>query len=223
MGSDCSLQGCISSKDLLGSYIRIWDPYPCLLVRVVLDSHFSGWLDSDSCTIQVIQLWLNSTLYFSWLTQLRLNSNSKSVNWLNSDSTHLSQSLVKFDSRLIIFYLIWPKFVDRGGGVRSNAAVRWLFPCNDINKCKILMFPPQKNQWLKLDSSSIQLTPLWHKWRSAWFDSDSTHINILDFQSRLNSDSTHSSQSRVKFDSRLMSATTPVRCVSPSPLLHWRV
>ena len=58
-----------------------------------------------------------------------------------------------------------------------------------------------------LDSSSIQLTQLWLKWRPAWFDSDLTHI--LDFHGRLNSDSTHLSQSRVKFDSPLMSRAQP--------------
>ena len=50
------------------------------------------------------------------LTQLRLNSNPNLLTWLNSDSTHLSQSWVKSDSRLITFYLIWEKVVDRGGG-----------------------------------------------------------------------------------------------------------
>ena len=35
--------------------------------------------------------------------------------WLNSDSAHLCQSWVKSDSRLITFYPIWPKVVDRGG------------------------------------------------------------------------------------------------------------
>ena len=54
---------------------------------------------------------------------------------------------------------------------------------------------------------SIRLTQLWLKRRSAWFNSDSTHIS--DFHGWLNSDSTHLSQSRVKFDSRLMSWAQP--------------
>ena len=65
----------------------------------------------------------------------------------------------------------------------------------------------KRGKWLDFDSSSIQLTQLWLKWRSEWFDSDSTHD--LDFHCRLDSDSTHLSQSRVKFDSRLMSRAQP--------------
>ena len=88
--------------------------------------------------------------------------------------------------------------------------------CN-CNYCKILTFSLRKigdstltqavSSWLNFDSNSIQLTQLWLKWQSAWFDSDSTHI--LDFHGRLDSDSTHLSQSRVKFDSRLMSRPQP--------------
>ena len=124
---------------------------------------FSGWLDPDSCdnpgdlsdTNQhfIFLDWLNS----DW-TQI-----SKLLTWFDSDSIHLSQSWVKFYSRLITFYLIWPKAVDRwgGGGVRSNAAVSWFSPCNATNKCKILTFSVQKNHWPSFDSSSIQLTQLW--------------------------------------------------------------
>ena len=67
-------------------------------------------------------------------------------------------------------------------------------------------------------STISYITQLWLKWRSAWFDSDSTHI--LDFHGRLDSDSTHLSQSRVNFDSRLMSRAQPclwlARITSPS-------
>ena len=153
----------------------------------------SRWLNSDSTQHLTFLVWLNFDS-----TQI-----SNLLTWLNSDSTHLSYSWVKSDSRLITFYLIWPKVVDRGLGVRSNEAVGWLFLCNATYECKILTFSLRKNQWPNFDSNSIQLTQLWLKWRSAWFDSDSTHI--FDFHGRLNSDSTHLSQSRVKFDSRLMS------------------
>ena len=80
------------------------------------------WFDSDS------------TLHFSRLTQFRLNLNPKVGN-LNSDSTYLSQSWVKADSRLITFYLILPK-VERGEGVRSNVALGWLFPRNATYKAQ---------------------------------------------------------------------------------------
>ena len=152
-------------------------------------------------------------LWLMWQSRW-LNSDSTQIpnflTWLNSDSTHLSQSWVKSDSRLITFYLIWPNVVYRGGvtggggeGVRSNVAVGCFFLCKSTN----LNVFSSENQWLSFDSSSIQLTQLRLKWRSAWFDSDLTHI--LDFHDRLNSDSTHYSQSRVKFDSRLMSRAQP--------------
>ena len=96
--------------------------------------------------------------------------------------------------------------------MRSNLAVGWSFPCNAADKCKILTFSFQKNKRLNFDSGSIQLTQPWLKWRWTWFDSDSTHN--LDFHGRLNSDSTHLSQSRIKFDSRLMSRAQPCSAVS---------
>ena len=66
-----------------------------------------------------------------------------------------------------------------------------------------------QSRWLNSDSNSkfANLTQLWLKWRSAWFDYISTHI--LDFHGRLDSDSTHLSQSWVKFDSRHMSRAQP--------------
>ena len=159
----------------------------------------SRWLNSDSTQIPNLLTWLNSDS----------TQNPNLLTWLNSDSTHLSQSWVKSDSRLVTFYLIWQKVVDRGGGtgILSNVAVGWFFLWKNSDKCKILTFSLQKNQWLNFDSRSIQLTQLWLKWRLAWFNSDSTLI--LDFHGRLNSDSTHWSQSRVKFDSRLMSRAQP--------------
>ena len=67
---------------------------------------FSGWLDSDSYDSPGDS------------TQTQLKSQIPNLlTWLNSDSTHLSQSWVKSDSRLItFFYLIWENVVDRGGG-----------------------------------------------------------------------------------------------------------
>ena len=73
--------------------------------------------------------------------------------------------------------------------MKNPVVVGCFFPGNVADKCKILTFSLQKNQWLNVDSSSIQLIHLWLKWRSAWFDSDSTHIP--DFHGRLNSDLTH--------------------------------
>ena len=159
----------------------------------------SRWLNSDLTQIPNLLSWLNSDS----------TENPILITWPNPDSTHLSQSWVKSDSRLITFLSnlansCWPG----GGGVmRSHAAVGWFILRKATDKCKILTFSLQKNPRLNFDSSSIQLTQLWLKWRSAWFDSDSAHI--LDFHGRLNSDSTHLSQSRVKFDSRLMSRAQP--------------
>ena len=141
----------------------------------MLDSYFSGWLDSDS------------TKYFTFLDWL--NSNSTQVlnllTWLNSDSNHLSQNWLKLDSRLITFYPIWLSVVNWGMGVRSNVQIT----------AKSKRFLLKKNQWLNFNSGSIQLTQLWLKWRWTWFDSDSTHI--LDFHGRINSDSAHLSRAQL--------------------------
>ena len=193
-----------------------WDRlcYTIPTSRVVLDSYFSGWLDSDSLTIQVTQLWLNSTFHFSWLTQLRLNSNAKFPTLtqlrLNSFESELSQIWLTTHHILPnLTKMCWP-----GGGstvVGSCRSVLSLWRYRQ--KGKILTFFLRKNQWLNFDSSCIQLTQFWLKWRSAvynnweWFDSDSTHD--LNFHGRLDSDSTHLSQSGVKFDSRLMSRAQP--------------
>ena len=98
-----------------------------------------------------------------------LNSDSTQntilITRLNSDSTHLSQSWVKSDSRLIKFYLIWQKVIDRGGGgVRSNAALGRFILCKASDKCKILRFSLKKSAtqlWLKqypVDSTLTQMT-----------------------------------------------------------------
>ena len=80
------------------------------------------WLNSDSTHIPNLLTWLNSDS----------TQNPILITWLNSDSTHLSRGWVNSDSRLITFYLIWQKAVDRGGGgrVRSNEAVGWLILCS---------------------------------------------------------------------------------------------
>ena len=142
--------------------------------RVVLDSDFSGWLDSDSCDNpgDSTLTQLNTSLF--WIDYPILLK-SQTWTWLNSDSTHLSQNWVKSDSWLITLYLIWPTVVDGGGGgVRSNVAIVWFFPCNATDKCKILAFSLQKisdstltqaeSSWLNYDSNADQ--------RDAWFDSD---------------------------------------------------
>ena len=164
------------------------------------------------------RLWLNSNPKFANLTQLRLNSNPNLLTWLNSDSTHLSQSWVKSDTRLITFYLIWEKLLTGGGGVRSNVAVGWLFLCKVTDNCKILTFSLRKISDLTLTQAVSSWLNSGLKWQSAWFGSDSTHI--LDFHGWLDSDSTHLSQSRVKFDSRLMSRAQP--CLRSPNLVTFR-
>ena len=123
--------------------------------------------------IQVTPLRLNSNSNFANLTQPRLNSNPNLRTWLNSDSTHLSQSWVKSDSRLITFSLIWEKVVDTGGGggVRSNVAVGWFVLCKFTDNCKILTFSLLKisdstfthavSSWLNSDSNDDQRDWAW--------------------------------------------------------------
>ena len=94
------------------------------------------WFNSDSTQHLTFLDWLNSDS-----TQI-----PNLISWLNSDSTHLSQSWVKSDSRLITYYLMWPIFVDRGGGgERSNAVVGWFLPWNTTNKCKNITLSLQRN------------------------------------------------------------------------------
>ena len=70
-------------------------------------------------TIQVIHLWHNSTLYFSWLTQLQFNSNSKFVP--KPDSTLTQLIWVRIESNLTHDYHILPNlakgcWLGKGGG-----------------------------------------------------------------------------------------------------------
>ena len=62
--------------------------------------------------------WFNSRLNSTLLDWLSSHSTQIPIMlaWLISDSTQLSRSLVKSYSRLITFYLTWPKVIDRGGG-----------------------------------------------------------------------------------------------------------
>ena len=76
-------------------------------------------------TIQVTQLWLDSTLYFSWLTQQRLNSNPKFANltqlWLNSFESELSQ--IWLTTHHILPNLAkscWPRGGGGGGAVECS-------------------------------------------------------------------------------------------------------
>ena len=115
----------------------------------------SRGLNSDSTQIPNLLTWLNSDS----------TQNPNLLTWLNSDSTHLSQSWVKSDSRLITFYLIWEKVVDRGGGgVRSNVAVcsGWFFLCKVTDNCKTFSLRKSVTQlWLKqypVDSTLTQMT-----------------------------------------------------------------
>ena len=99
-----------------------------VITRVVLDSFFRA--DSTlTQTIQVTQLRLNSNPKFPNLTQLRLNSKPKFTN-LTHDSSHFTQ--------------FGKKLLTGGGGVRSNVAVGWFFPCKVTDNCKILTFSPRK-------------------------------------------------------------------------------
>ena len=133
-------------------------------------------------TFQVIQLWLNSTINFSGLTQLRLNSNPKfaSMTQLRLDSfeseSNLSQIWVKSDSRLITFYLIWPKLVPpRGGAVECSY------------RLVLSLKHYQYTQNLNLFSSDNLVTQLWLK----QFSVETTN----------NSDSNDSSVIQLWFDS----------------------
>ena len=166
---------------------------------------------SSIITTLALQSGLCSTHFFGltrlWLIwQSRwLNSDSTQspnlLTWLNSDSTHLSQSWVKSDSRLIIFYLIWEKVVDRGGGVRSNVAVGWFFLCNVTDNCKILTFSLQKisdstltqavSSWLNSDSNDNQRDSTLTRLISWIFTADSTLTRLI--WVRVESNLTHDS------------------------------
>ena len=173
----------------------------CHQARVVLDSDFQADSTLTHLTIQVTQLWLNSTLYFSWLTQLRLNSNHKFSNltqlWLNSFESELSQVWLT----TITFYLIWPKVVARGGGLRPNVVVGWSFPCKTTDKCKILTFFFRKisastltqavSSWLNSDSNDDQRDSTLTRLISFIFTTDSTLTRLI--WVRVESNLTHDS------------------------------
>ena len=149
------------------------------------------WLNSDSNQIPNLLTWLNSDS----------TQNPNLLTWLNSDSTHLSQSWVKSDSRLITFYLIWEKVVDRGGGVRSNVAVGWFFLCKVTDNCKILTFSPRKiidstltqaiSSWLNSDSNDYQRDSTLTRLISLIFTADSTLTRLI--WVRVESNLTHDS------------------------------
>ena len=165
-------------------------------------------------TIQVTQLRLNSNPKFTNLTQLRLNSKPKYTYltqlWLNSFESELSQIW------LTTHHILpnWGKSCWAGAGGGSNVAVGWFFLCKVTDNCKILTFSLRKIS----DSALTQVVSSWLNSDSNDNQRDSTLTRlILDFHGRLDSDSTHLSQSRVKFDSRLMSRAQP--CSQPHFLL----
>ena len=152
----------------------------------------SRWLNSDSTQHFTFLDWLNSdsTQFTNFLT------------WLNSDSTHLSQSWVKADSRLIAFYLIWPKVVDRGGGgVRPNVVVDWFFHCKTTDKCTILTFlfrnisastlTQAVSSWLNSDSNDDQRDSTLTRLISFIFTADLTLTRLI--WVRVESNLTHDS------------------------------
>ena len=176
----CSGQGC--ARLIFFGLTRLW-----LIWQ-------SRWLNSDSTQIPNLLTWLNSDS----------TQNPNLLTWLNSDSTHLSQSWVKFDSRLITFYLIWEKVVDRGGGgVRSDVTVGWFFLCKvtDIARSSRFLLEKSLTQlWLKqypvdstLTQMTISVTRLWldsYPWfsRPTWlwldsFESESSQIWLTTHES----------------------------------------
>ena len=157
-------------------------------------------------------IWLNSTLYFSWLTQLRLNSYPKFVNltqlWLNSFESELNQ--IWLTTHCILPNL--PKVVvcGGGGGVRSDVAVGWFFPCNATYKCKIFTFSLRKNQWLNFDSSSTYpvdstLTQMTISVIRLWLDS----YPWFSLPTRLRLDSFESESSQIWLTTHESSTTLP--------------
>ena len=150
----------------------------------------SRWLNSDSTQIPNLLTSLNSAS----------TQNLNLLTWLYSDSTHLSQSWVNSDSRLITFYLIWEKVVDRGEGVRSNVAVGWFFLCKVTDNCKILTFSLRKisdstltqtvSSWLNSDSNDNQRDSTL-TWLISWiFTADSWVEHNPDGKRRISSMST---------------------------------
>ena len=110
----------------------------------------------------MIQLWVNSKHCFSWLTQLRLNSNVK--------FTNLTQfRLYSFESELSQIWLtthhVLPKLAKSYWPGGSTVPVGWFFSCNDIEKLQNLnVFSSEKSMtqlWLEeypVDSTLTQMT-----------------------------------------------------------------
>ena len=177
------------------------------------DSNLSCWLDSDSCdnpgdstlTQLNTSLFLLDSAVCTDPTQIQ-----NLVTWLNFDSTNLSQSWVKADlptTYHVIPTIIWPKVVDRGCGGAVDCYCRLvlsLYRYRQIN-AKSLRFllrtisDSTLTQQNSIDSTLTQMAISMIKL--------STHIP--GFHGRLDYDSTHFSQSRVKFDSWLMSRAQP--------------
>ena len=139
----------------------------------MLDSFFSGWLDSDSC----------DNPGDSAPTQPKFQI-------CQPDSTLTQLIWIRVESTLIHG---WSHFTLFGKKLLSR-----FFFCKATYKCKVLTFSLQKNQWLNFDSSSIQFSQLWLKW-SAGFVSDSfTSLNIFTLTRliwvRIESNLTHDSR-----------------------------
>ena len=149
------------------------------------------WLNSDSTQIPNLLTRLNSDS----------TQNPNSLTWLNSDSSHLSQSLVKSDSRLITFYLIWEKVVDRGGGGAVECSCRLVHFCKVTDNCKILTFSLRKisdstltqavSSWLNSDSNDGQRDSTLTQLIFLIFTADSTLTRLI--WVRVESNLTHDS------------------------------
>ena len=138
--------------------------------RIVLDWNF---FRTDSTLTHVAIQSCDSTQHFTFLGWLNADSTQIPIllTWLDSDSTHLSQSWVKSGSRLITVYTFWPKFVDRGGGMRSNVAVVWFFPCKATDTAKSYRFlfrkisdsalTPTISSWLNSTQVTISAIRIW--------------------------------------------------------------
>ena len=137
-------------------------------------SYFMRWCqegERQGCARHILFFGL-IRLWLMWQSR-KFNSNSTPnftfLDWPNSESTQIrniltwldSESLVKSDPWLITYftYRIWPKVVLTWGdgricGWMYYVTVDRFFPCNATDKCKILPFSLQKNQWLNFDTSS---------------------------------------------------------------------
>ena len=138
----------------------------------MVDSDFSGRIDSDSCDKPGDSALTQLNVFFlDWHNSESIQI-PKLITWLNSDPTHFSQlSQLWLAAHRILPNVIKSCWPGGGGGVRLNVAVGWLFPCNATNKCKIITFSPQ-------NISDLSLTQAVSSWLNSYSNDTISGIRL---------------------------------------------